>query len=80
MCVHLCKSIFLTGINKEGTVAGGEDFDIRTARTAYSSHEGHESAWCEIRCERLMNVFESSRKILCDAEAGSCVCVAHCRE
>src|SRR4029077_4995355 len=65
---------------QDGAVAGREDFNFRMPRTAEGGNEGHESAWREIRCKCLVNVFESIRKIFGDAETASRVCVAQCCE
>jgi hypothetical protein len=64
MRTDLYESILGTGIDQNGAVAGGEDFNIGSPRMADCGHEGHESARSEISGKYLMNVLEGSRQIL----------------
>ena len=65
-------------INQDGAVTGGKDFDIGRPGPAGGSDEGHESPRCEISAKRLMDMFESRRKILRYAEVASRIRVADC--
>src|SRR5580765_8633806 len=78
MRIQLCESVIGGRINQDGTVAGGKDFDIGRPGPAGGSDESHESPRCEISAKRLMDVFESRRKILRDAKVATRIRVADC--
>ena len=51
-------------------MAGGKHLHLRTPGTTDSGHESDEAAGSEISPKLLIDVFESSRKVLCDTEIG----------